>query len=60
MESQLQEAGADLDAQGKPGASMPSFPPKKHLSSTTYPTQGPVVHMPWEPISLQCQVLLDE
>ena len=36
------------------GASMPSFPPKNHLSSTTYPAQWPMVHMLWEPISLQC------
>lgn len=28
---------------------MPSFPPKKHLSSTTYPTQGPVVTCPGNP-----------
>ena len=33
---------------------------KNHLSSTMYPAQWPMVHMPWEPISLQCQVLLDE
>ena len=52
MESQLQEAGADLDSPGEAGALMPSFPPKKHLSSTTYPSQWPVVHT-WEPISLQ-------
>ena len=69
VESQLQEAGADLNPRGKPGVPrcphFPKEPPlkkkkKNHLSSTMYPAQWPMVHMPWEPISLQCQVLLDE
>lgn len=49
-----------LGALGQVGRLDDFTPQNNRLSPTTYPAQWPVVHMAWEPISLQNQVLLDE